>query len=399
MSMKAPAHIGLLPQGGAQWIAGVIYLHNIIRALSALPEAERPTLHYFIPLGTTPANLHELDTDPPIVHYYTDRRNTSIRQKFRSIPCIIRTLQWPQSLGTVAVRTNARALFPLQGSLGQRFPVPWIGWIPDFQHKRLPDFFSEKERQHRDKQFQTLIDDASHIVVSSWDAYEDLMHWFPINSDRVSVFSFTSVATPRWYQQNPHHVVERFGLPEKYLMFPSQFWIHKNHRLLFEALSILRDTGMLDVSLVLTGQTYDYRWPEYFADLQNFINQQNLNKHVHILGLIDRQKQIQLLRCAAAVIQPSLFEGWSSLVEDCKTLGKRIYLSDLRVHREQSPQDSEYFNPSRAEELAELLARDWSTLKPGPDFTREKEAYAQHIGRATAFAESFLHIADRASGY
>ena len=155
-SSRNSVHIALLPQGGAQWIAGVIYMHNIIRALSALPEAERPTLHYFIPLGTTPANLHEHDTDPPIVHYYTYRREPSIRQKFRSIPRIIRTLHWPQSLETVAVRTNARALFPLQGSLGQRFPVPWIGWIPDFQHKRLPDFFSEKERRNRDERFQTL---------------------------------------------------------------------------------------------------------------------------------------------------------------------------------------------------------------------------------------------------
>jgi glycosyltransferase involved in cell wall biosynthesis len=277
--------------------------------------------------------------------------------------------------------------------------MPWIGWIPDFQHKRLPDFFSEKERQHRDEQFQRLIDEASHIVVSSWDAYEDLMRWFPINSDRVSVLPFTSVATPRWYQQEPNQVVERFGLPAKYLMFPSQFWIHKNHRLLFEALGILRDRGMPDASLVLTGQTFDYRWPEYFADLQNSIDQQNLNKQVHILGLIDRQEQIQLLRCAAAVIQPSLFEGWSSLVEDCKTLGKRIYLSDLRVHREQNPQDSEYFDPFRAEELAELLARDWSTLEPGPDYRREKQAHAQHTDRATAFAESFLHVTQRASGY
>ena len=33
-------------------------------------------------------------------------------------------------------------------------PVPWIGWIPDFQHLRLPHLFSRKELDRRERIFR-----------------------------------------------------------------------------------------------------------------------------------------------------------------------------------------------------------------------------------------------------
>jgi hypothetical protein len=43
-------------------------------------------------------------------------------------------------------RCHAEALFPCDTSLGRSFPLPWIGYIPDLQHKRLPHWFSEEDR-------------------------------------------------------------------------------------------------------------------------------------------------------------------------------------------------------------------------------------------------------------
>ena len=284
------------------------------------------------------------------------------------------------------------ALFPLQTSLGKDFPVPWIGWIPDFQHKRLPQFFSQTEIKNRDHTFQKLIDEATHIVVSSQDAYKDLMTWFPTQESKVSVLSFTCVASPQWYEDNPQKIVQYFDLPEKYLMFPSQFWRHKNHQLVFEALRLLKEQGKDDIALVLTGNQQDYRWPQHFNDLQEFIKRHNLGKQIYMLGLLERQQQVQLLRCAAAIIQPSLFEGWSSLVEDCRTLGKKIYLSDIPIHREQNPPDAQFFPPQNAELLAELINQDWPHLQPGPDIAKEQQAYIQQQERAKDYARLLIEI-------
>src|SRR6185503_18248293 len=111
--------------------------------------------------------------------------------------------------------------------------------------------------------------------------------------------------------------------------------------------------------------------------------------------LLSRATQVQLMRRAAAVIQSSMFEGWSLLVEEARTLGKRIYLSDIAVHREQDPPDAVFFQVDNARTLADLIARDWAALSPGPDHVRENHARAVQVMRAQAFARSFLGIVKR----
>ncbi len=102
------------------------------------------------------------------------------------------------------------------------------------------------------------------------------------------------------------------------------------------------------------------------------------------------------MRRAAAIIQPSYFEGWSMLVEDCRALGKQIILSDIPIHREQSPPDATFFNPNDIQQLSTILADRWPQLRPGPD--RLKENSAQHFlaERHIANAASLIEIIDKA---
>jgi hypothetical protein len=53
---------------------------------------------------------------------------------------------------------------------------------------------------------------------------------------------------------------------------------------------------------------------------------------------------------ALAIIQPSLFEGWSTVVEDVKAMNQHIIVSDLNVHRDQLGVQAFYFNPNNENE-------------------------------------------------
>jgi hypothetical protein len=64
-----------------------------------------------------------------------------------------------------------------------------------------------------------------------------------------------------------------------------------------------------------------------------------------MLGLIDRRKQLKLMQHSKAVIQPSLFEGWSTVIEDAKALSKTVIASDIPVHKEQLNDHGFYFEP------------------------------------------------------
>jgi glycosyltransferase involved in cell wall biosynthesis len=64
---------------------------------------------------------------------------------------------------------------------------------------------------------------------------------------------------------------------------------------------------------------------------------------------------LALISGCRALINPSLFEGWSTTVEEAKALGAPLVLSDLAVHREQAGESAVYFDPSSAASMAEAL--------------------------------------------
>ncbi len=82
-----------------------------------------------------------------------------------------------------------------------------------------------------------------------------------------------------------------------------------------------------------------------------------LGHRARFLGFIPRRDQLGLLTGAVAVIQPSLCEGWSTTVEDAKSLGRRVLASDIAVHREQLGKTADFFGGEDAAALAALLRR------------------------------------------
>ena len=148
--------------------------------------------------------------------------------------------------------------------------------------------------------------------------------------------------------------------------------------------------------VVCTGWQGDYRDPGYFDRQQDWIRRHRLERRIRILGLLSRADQVQLIRRAAAVLQPSLFEGWSLLVEDARALGKRIYLSDIPVHREQAPSNASFFPAGRADLLAEQIAGDWPALEPGPSTTLEAVGRIEQQRRGLEFARAIEAVVSKA---
>jgi glycosyltransferase involved in cell wall biosynthesis len=221
------------------------------------------------------------------------------------------------------------------------------------------------------------------------------MHWFPTAPTRVSAFPFRTVLDPHWLGMDARFTAAAFNLPRKYLICPSQFWLHKNHCGLFEALRLIKAAGKQDVVVVCTGREHDYRHPGYFEQVRATIARHGLESNVRLVGLLDRATQVQLVRASCAVVQPSFFEGWSALVEDARALGKRIYVSDIAVHHEQNPEDAHFFDPAHPDTLADLISRDWDHLEPGPSLHSERRAIERQSPLVDDFVRRFREILER----
>jgi len=375
-AVSTPRRIGLIAQGGAGWMGGSEYVRNLVRALATVGGAEatlfclEPAVADWQGVAATIAPVRPF-LDWPLV----DRLGLNNRNFARALRKHPVDFLYPISYGN---RENIGLTFPLRRTLGS---TPWAGWVPDFQHRHLPGFFTPAQIGFRDRNIAALLAEAPCLVLSSATAEQDLRAFHPGYAGRVEVLRFTTCPRPEWYE--PCTAPELEALPERFFVVANQFWRHKNHLTVFRALDLLAARGVRP-AVLCTGALDDTRDPEYAARVRAALQGGGIAGQVRLLGLLARRTQIELLRRAVAVVQPSLFEGWSTVVEDARTLGRPLLLSDLAVHREQDPPGARFFPPEDAEALATLMAEAWASWPAGPD----------HVAEVAARAEAGVRLAE-----
>ena len=277
--------------------------------------------------------------------------------------------------------------------------VGLVGWIADFQHFRMPQFFSGKEAAARDAIFTDIIQRCDRVLLSSPDAERDCLRFKPDARGRTRVHPFPSGLV---FQPMPKpagiSVVEKYHLPEKFALVANQFWGHKNHLTIIEAARLLAQRG-LRVPIVLTGLPSDYRDTAngIVSKVLQGISTGGLRDCVIPLAQVPYGDLVGLLRHAALIIQPSSFEGWSTTVQDAKALGRPVACSSIAVHREQAPHAAGFFGATQPDELATLLQRVWQGLPPGPNPVAEAAALEQERSFAHDYGLALWHTCAEAA--
>ncbi|EFL50857.1 glycosyl transferase group 1 [Solidesulfovibrio fructosivorans JJ]] len=356
--------LGIIIQWGNEgWTGGPNYLKNLALAVKALPPSKKLRLVYFV----LPHQISALDQYQAILPLADDIRLYAPGVRLDDIDVL-----YPFPIEDDAATPGAKAY-----------------WIPDFQHCYLPEMFSRSEIVQRNNTFARLAQGRDMVVLSSQAAQDDFYRFFPVTCP-THVLRFATSPEPGWLEGDPEAVTARFGIESPYLMCCNQFWAHKDHRTLFEALALLRERGII-WRLVCTGSKDDYRNPDYFPSLVRLLEEKGLADQVKILGLIDRADQVQLLRGAAAVVQPSRFEGWSTVIEDCRLLGKTVIYSDIPVHLEQAIPGGLPFHTGDPQHLA-------AVLQGAPEFTAtagtatEQQALAATDDRRLRFGLEIVRL-------
>ena len=290
-------------------------------------------------------------------------------------------------LNSLAARYHIDALFESAVFYGWRLDVATIAWIPDFQHRVLRDQFSTVGYWKREIGFRAQIAAGRIVMFSSQDSLSYCLKHYRVSRDQLALVRF---AVPTARLPDPvtsRAVADRYGLPSHFFYMPNQFWRHKNHLLVLDALALLENQGT-PVMVVASGKQSDLRHPGYFAEVQAKIARLRLTNQVRLLGLIPYDDVVSLMCASIALLNPSLSEGWSTSVEEARALGVPMLLSDLDVHREQAGCEATYFDRYSAQSLADAL-RQFEALS---DTVRRQMADAAHVdsrGRVLQFAADF----------
>ncbi|SHO66859.1 Glycosyltransferase involved in cell wall bisynthesis [Pseudoxanthobacter soli DSM 19599] len=235
--------------------------------------------------------------------------------------------------------------------LGRNYPLPVLPWIGDLQHRALPHYFTRRHRLQRDIGFRAQVTFRKHAVVSSQSARSDLLRFIPEPRAKIHVVPFALRLTEEVTPGKIERARRDHGIEGRYLFLPNQLWRHKNHMVALRAFALLAARGF-DRTLVLSGGRDDFRHPHYPGEVAALEASLGVSERLRWLGLVPYADLLSLVADADALLNPSLFEGWSTTVEEAKTLGAPMVLSDIDVHREQAGHVAKLFDPADPEAMA-----------------------------------------------
>jgi glycosyltransferase involved in cell wall biosynthesis len=343
--------IGLIYAYSEHWIGGTYYITNLIGALDNLPDADKPELiilsnkkdfKYLCSLVSYPFLIFdELNENPNLKLLKTLNR---VSQRLIKKKIFKRRFN-----------EEVLAVFPFRNVnyLENVAAEKKIFWIPDFQEKHYPEFYSQEHLERELEVNTKIVTESKKLLLSSQDAENDLKKYYPNYKTTPFVVHF-AVDVPKKSDLDGKELLKKFELPQEFYFSPNQFWRHKNQILVIKAVEILKSQG-IDVCVAFSGKENDPRSPKYTDELKSYVSNNKLSDNIKFLGFIERLEQLKLLEICRAVIQPSLFEGWSTVIEEAMAMNKLVLASDLDVNKEQLGDKGIYFDRNDANDLAEKL--------------------------------------------
>ncbi len=370
------------------WMGGVNYFKNLFSAINVLPNSKiKPIL-----ITGNKSDCHGLDEFVEVIR-------TPLLDR-RSLPWIMSKI-----VKKILFGRNYMLFFLLKkyridlvshfGDFWKGSNIPWMPWIPDFQHMHLPECFTANNLRSRDECFSENILSANAIILSSKNAQNDL-HSFcrkqKIKLPRNYVLPFMSELLLEMKETpNNSFLCDKYKLDRPWFYLPNQFWVHKNHQVVIEALRLLKKSDG-SILVISTGEVKDSRDPKYFDGLMNQVKKYELQENFVVLGKVSYEDVCGFMAHSMAVINPSLFEGWSSTVEEAKSMGKTLLLSNIDVHREQEPERGIYFNPKDPKDLAAKLKDVVCKFDMSIEEKYVQNAIKNITSRKLKFAENYKAI-------
>jgi glycosyltransferase involved in cell wall biosynthesis len=264
---------------------------------------------------------------------------------------------------------------PFSALYPRPLPLPTVMTLVDIQEVFFPEFFAPDDRYMRDLHFSISTRMADRVLTISEFSKATLVEHHHLPQEKV-VVAYLS-ADERFYRAEQVGQTLDRSLPQDFILFPANYWKHKNHDRLLQALRLLRDEYGLCVDAVFTGfeQSNGYQ-------LVDKAQEYGIAEQVHPLGYISIEELAYLYRRAQMLVFPSLFEGFGIPLVEAMAAGCPIVTSNTTSIPEVVGDAAILFDPTVPGEIAAAIKRVWC------DETLRQRMIEQGTRRAQNFSSA-----------
>lgn len=257
--------------------------------------------------------------------------------------------------------------------------VPTVSTIYDLQYKAYPEFFSPEDVAHRDRTFVQASLKASRLAAISDFSRDAAIAAGKLNPARIQTIYLRMAHRTLDYGSSAEDLISRLNLvKQRYLIYPANFWQHKNHEMLFAAFGMACAAGLpADIQLVCTGS------PGARQDwLAKAAATMGLDKRVVFPGFLPTGEFSALMANCIGVVFPSLYEGFGLPVIEAMAAGKPVACSDNTSLQEVAADAAILFNPRKPTEISQAI------VALATDEALRGQLVRDGLKRAVAFSDS-----------
>ena len=230
--------------------------------------------------------------------------------------------------------------------------IPTVCTICDLQYKTYPEFFVDEDVLHRDKIFHEACRRATLLTAISNYSRDSAITHGNLDPARIRTIYLRMAYRINAEGDDNDGVLERLGLASKrYLIYPANFWKHKNHEMLFTAFGIACCQGLAkDIKLVCTGAPGERQtW------LMSVAKTIKLGDRILFPGYLPNAELSKVMVNAIGMLFPSLYEGFGLPVVEAMAAGIPVACSNNRSLPEVASGAALLFDPGVPAQIAQAI--------------------------------------------
>ena len=226
--------------------------------------------------------------------------------------------------------------------------IPYIYTVWDLGHRTVPQYPEVSANgiwEQREKLYQKMLYKASYIVTGNETGKKEIVKYYGINEDVIRICEFPVSNFCYGKEEKPNFIKD-----DEFFFYPAQFWSHKNHICILEALKILKEEYNICPIVYFTGSDKGNK-----KNIVDKINEYSLKDQVILTGFVKDEELKYMYTHAVAMIFASMMGPNNMPPIEATYLNCPVIITNLDGHKEQLQDTALYFDGNKPKELAGLM--------------------------------------------
>jgi glycosyltransferase involved in cell wall biosynthesis len=260
------------------------------------------------------------------------------------------------------------------------------------EHPEFPEVAHFGEFERREHLFQTVLRKAVAIVTDSRAGRKLIARHYGVPISRIYAAPFLVDEAISRFTRDPateSAIRQQYGLTTPYVFYPAQFWQHKNHKYIIDALTIMLERFGWAPQAVFCGSDKGN-----LAPILRYAATMNVREHVKYCGFVPKEHLPHIYRGSLALVMPTYFGPTNIPPMEACAIGVPVCYSDTPAFREQLGDAAHYVDLRNPESLAQALQNIHSAATPHTD-SHQTHWRAGLEGQEARYVHLLQEIIDR----